>query len=615
MLSILGLCLGLSPAAQALEPMRLSVDVTDLEHRVFQVEASWPVQAGPLTLYYPQWLPGNHAPYGPVSELAGLRFFANGKALPWVRDTQNMFAFKLDVPPGVSRLEGRYQFLSPLAGTHGRVVLTPEILGLQWNTVVLYPAGAASDEIPVQANLKLPSEWQFGSALEVAGEDGATIRFKPTSLTNLVDSPVFAGKYVKKVALNADGSTPVTLNLFADQPDSLAIEPVQVEAHKELVRQAYKLFGPAHYQHYDFLVAMSNWFGRIGLEHTQSTEIGTRADLLTKWKTTAAQRTVIPHEFVHAWNGKFRRPQDLATPDFNVPMQNSLLWLYEGQTTYWTTVLATRAGFLSPQQARESLAQSIASLQQLPGRSWRSLRDTTNDPIIARRHETEWDDWQRSLDYYHEGALLWFDVDTRLRALTQEKISLDQFARAFFDVPGNGGKPVTYTFADVVNTLNALAPYDWAGFLNTRLDSHGPQAPDGGLRNSGWKLVFTDKANEFAESRSAERQSGDFHFSLGFMVGKNDQLSSVSWDSPAFKAGMSVGSTLVAVNGLTYKAENLKRVVTQAKTDPQAIEFLIKNNDHYRTVRIDYHGGLRYPHLEAVNGATDRLGAILTPLK
>lgn len=607
--------LGAGLAAHAAEPIRLAVDATDLDRRIFQVEASYPVHAGPLTLYYPQWIPGNHAPTGPIGDLAGIQFFANGKVVPWLRDPVNMFAFKLDVPRGVSKLEARYQYLSPIVGSAAnRAVQTAELLGLQWHAVVLYPAGAASDDISVQASLTLPGNWQYGTALEVENSSGAQVNFKPTSLTNLVDSPVFAGKHVKKLELDPGSAIPVTLNLFADQPESLVIDAGQIAVHRQLVQQAYRLFGPPHYRHYDFLVAMSSYFGSIGLEHAQSTEIGVRPELLSKWKTSPAQRTVIPHEFAHAWNGKFRRPQDLLTAHYNMPMQNSLLWLYEGQTSYWTVVLAARSGFLSPEQAREDLAVTLAHAAQRPGRAWRSLRDTTNEPVMAYRRNHNWGDWQRSADYYPEGALLWLDVDAKLRELTQEKVSLDQFARRFFGIPGSAMKPVGYVFADVVKTLNALAPFDWATYLNTRLDSHGPQLPESGVSNIGWKLVFSDKPNEFAESGPPERKDGDFYFSLGFMIGKNDQISVVAWDSPGFKAGLSVGGTLVAVNGLAYKAENLKRVLTQAKTDKEAIELLIKTDDRYRSVRIDYHEGMRYPHLEPVAGTPDRLSRILTPL-
>lgn len=609
-----GLAIGL--AAHAAEPIRLAVDATDLERHLFQVEASYPVHAGPLTLYYPQWIPGNHAPTGPIGDLAGIQFYANGKLVPWLRDPVNMFAFKLEVPRGVSKLDARYQYLSPVVGSAAnRVVQTADMLGLQWHTVVLYPAGAASDDITLQASLILPASWQYGTALEVENASGAQVRFKPTSLTNLIDSPVFAGKHVKKVELDPGSTIPVTLNLFADQPDSLVMDAGQIAVHRQLVQQAYQLFGPPHYRHYDFLVAMSSYFGGIGLEHAQSTEIGVRPELLSKWKTTPAQRTVIPHEFAHAWNGKFRRPQDLLTSHYNMPMQNSLLWLYEGQTSYWTVVLAARAGFLSPEQARDDLAVTMAHVAQRPGRAWRSLRDTTNEPVMAYRRNHSWGDWQRSADYYPEGALLWLEVDAKLRELTLEKVSLDQFARQFFGLPGSAMKPVGYTFADVVKALNALAPFDWATYLNTRLDSHGPQLPENGLSSIGWKLVFTDKPNELAESGPPERKEGDFYFSLGFMVGKNDQFSIVAWDSPGFKAGLSVGSTLVAVNGQAYKAENLKRVLAQAQTDKEAIELLVKTDDRYRTVRIDYHEGLRYPHLEALTGAPDRLSRILTPLK
>ncbi len=615
---LLTMMVNAAAAAAAAEPIQLVIDATDTNHHVFKVQAAFPVRPGPLTLYYPQWIPGNHSPTGPITQLAGLQFSANGKNLPWLRDPLNAYAFKLDVPRGVSQLEARYQFLSPLGlpgGSNGRVVFTQDMLGLQWHTVVLYPAGVKSDDQIVQASISLPPDWDFASALDVAQRQGNQVQFKSTSLTQLLDSPIFAGKYSKKVALDPDAKIPVTLNLFADNPDSLALEPEQLAVHKALVKQAYQVFGPPHYQHYDFLVAMSNYFSHIGLEHSQSTEIGVGPELLTGWKTHASMRTVIPHEFVHAWNGKFRRPFDLATPHYNVPMQNTMLWVYEGQTTYWTVVMAARAGFLSQEQAREDWALTVAAMNHRAGRVWRNLRDTANEAIINYRRGADWRDWARSADYYPEGAMLWLDVDTKLRELSAEKKSLDQFAQAFFSVPGSFSQPVTYTFADVVKTLNTLAPFDWASFINTRLDSNGPETPDAGLLRSGWKLVFTEKPNDYGESASGERKEGDFYYSLGFNVGKNDQLSRIAWGSPAFEAGLSPNTTLIAVNGRSYKFDLLKRAVQAAKGKKDVIELLVKTQDHYRTVKLDYHDGLRYPHLEAIPGVPDRLSTIHTPLK
>ncbi|MEN9868611.1 MAG: hypothetical protein RL748_4201, partial [Pseudomonadota bacterium] len=554
---------------------------------------------------------------GPIGELAGLQFSANGKALPWLRDPTNMYAFKLDIPKGVSRLDARYQFLSPLGipgGSGGRVVFTQDMLGLQWNTVALYPAGMKSDDVTVQANLNLPPEWDLASALQVAQREGNLVRFKSSNLTQLLDSPVYAGKYSKKVQLDNRNNIPVTLNLFADHPESLALEPEQLAAHRQLVQQAYSVFGAPHYQHYDFLVAMSNYFSQIGLEHGQSTEIGVRPELLTSWKTTASMRTVIPHEYVHAWNGKFRRPLDLLTPHYNVPMQNSLLWLYEGQTTYWTVVLSARANFLTQEQARENWALMAALLSQRAGRAWRNLRDTTNEPIYNHRRGGDWRDWQRSADYYPEGALLWLDVDSKIRELTGDKKSLDQFAQSFFSVPGSHMQPVPYTFADIVKALNNVVAHDWAGFLNTRLDSNQTGHLLDGFERSGWKLVYTDKPNDFAEPPAGERRDGDFRFSLGFTVGKNDQINNVVWGGPAFQAGIAGNTTLVAVNGRSYKFDLLKRAVVAAKTSTDPIELLLRTEDRYHTVKLDYHGGLRYPHLEAISGVPDRLTTLMKPL-
>ncbi|WP_317201583.1 peptidase M61 [Janthinobacterium sp.] len=609
--------LSLAGAAEAVYPgtIVLNVDATNLAQQIFSVHASIPVKAGKLTLLYPQWVPGSHGPSGPLNQLAGLTLRGNGKALAWRRDPLNMFAFDIEVPPGVATLEADYQFLSPLDGKQGRVTMTPEMLGVQWHTLALYPSGYASRRIMVQPTLTLPRGWQYASALAPAGRRGDAVTFQALDLETLVDSPLFAGRHFKRIDLDPGAPAPVFLNVVADDAESLESTPEQIDAHRALVQQAYKLFQSRHYARYDFLLALSDEFGAIGREHQQSSENAVKPDYFSEWTKSESERTLLAHEFVHSWNGKFRRPADQDTADFNTPLQNSLLWVYEGQTQYWGQVLAARSGLIAPEHVRELFAATAAHFEQVRGRGWRALQDTTNDPIISARRALGWGNWQRSEDYYSEGLLIWLDVDTKLRELSADTRSLDDFARAFFGVEDGAVRASPYTFADVVKALDALAPHDWRAFLRARLDGNGPGAPLDGLARAGWKLVYTDTQSEFLKGAEARGPWTDFSYSLGFAVDKEGKLGKLLWQGPGFQAGLAGGSTLLAVNGRAYKPELLKAAVKAAKGGSQPIELLVKKSAQFRSVTLDYHGGLRYPRLERVEGGPDRLQAILQPLR
>jgi predicted metalloprotease with PDZ domain len=593
-------------------PIRLAVDATDVTRHIFRVKETIPVQGGALTLLYPKWLPGNHAPTGRIDALAGLVIEANGRRVEWVRDTVDVFAFHVEVPAGATALDLQFQFLSAGDGNEGRIVATPEMLNLQWNSVALYPAGHFVQRITVEPSLRLPDGWQFATALDIASADGVTTTFKPVSFETLVDSPVFAGRYVKRVDLDSSGPAPVRLNVFADRADLLEAKPEHLDAHRALVTQAYRLFNSHHYDHYDFLLALSDRLGGIGLEHHRSSENGTVPTFFTEWDKNPDTRELLPHEFTHSWNGKFRRPADLSTANYNVPMRNSLLWVYEGQTQYWGYVLAARSGLVTKEQALDQLAITAAVYQHRKGREWKALQDTTNDPIIASRRPIPWRSWQRSEDYYAEGELVWLDVDTLIRELSGGQKSLDDFARAFFGIDDGSWEPRTYTFDDVVATLNAVQPHDWVAFLRARLDRHDG-APFDGLARGGYTLTYSDTASDYFKKMEARRKIADFSYSLGFVVGRENKLGDVLWDGPAYRAGLTAGTQLVAVDGISYDKDRLQAIIKAAKTDNAAIELLVKNGDRYTTVWIDYHEGLRYPHLTREANVPARLDEILAP--
>ncbi len=595
--------------------IHLSVDATDLERHIFNVRETIPVRGGEsLVLLYPQWLPGNHAPTGRVDKIAGLMIYANGVRVTWVRDVVDVFAFHVDVPAGATTLEVNFQFTSPVGeANEGRVVMTPDMLNLQWNAVALYPAGYFARQITVEASVRLPEGWQFATALETATNNAGVTTFKPAPFDKLVDSPMFAGRFFSRLDLDPGGAVPVHLNVVADRADLLDVKPEQLEAHRAIVQQAYKLYGSHHYDHYEFLLALTDQMGGIGLEHHQSSENGVPPTYFTEWDKNADVRDLLPHEYTHSWNGKFRRPADLWTPNYNVPMRDSLLWVYEGQTQYWGFVLSARSGILTRQQTLDAIAATAALYDHRVGRDWKTLQDTTNDPIAAMRRPLPWRSWERSEDYYSEGELMWLDADTLIREKSGEQKSLDDFAHLFFGVSNGSFVAATYEFDDVVKALNTVQPYDWATFLRSRLDSHGPGAPLDGLARGGYKLVYTDTPSEFWKSAEARRKVTDLTYSLGLSIGAEARLGDVLWEGPAFKSGLTVGTQIIAVNGIAFDADGLKRAIKDAKQSSATIELLVKNGNRFRTVKIDYHDGLRYPHLEREGGTPARLDLILSP--
>ena len=596
--------------------IRLDVDATDIQRHIFNIRETIPVRGGQaITLLYPQWLPGNHSPSGRVDKIAGLSIRANGTRVEWVRDTVDVFAFHVAVPAGATSLDLEFEFVSAVGPNEGRVVMTPDMLNLQWIAMSLYPAGYFARQITVAASVRVPDGWQLATALETASTVGGQTVFKPVAFDTLCDSPVVAGRYFKRFDLDPGGAVPVHLDVVADRPELLDAKPDQIEAHRELVRQAYRLYGSHHYDHYDFLFSLSEHLGGIGLEHHQSSEDGTVPDYFTAWDRNADTRNLLPHEFTHSWNGKFRRPADLWTPNFNVPMRDSLLWVYEGQTQYWGYILEARAGLLTKQQALDAFAATAAIYDHRIGREWRTLQDTTNDPIAAMRRALPWLSWERSEDYYSEGQLLWLDADTLIRERSGESRSLDDFARAFFGEKDGSYVPFTYTFEDVVEALNDVQPYDWAKFLRDRLDGHGPGAPLNGIRRGGYKLVYTDTPTDYFKGSEARRKVTDLTYSLGVVIGTEGRLRDVLWQGAAYESGLTVGAQLIAVDGTAFDPDRLKNAIKNAQNGGPPIELLVKSEDRYRTVSIDYHGGLRYPRLERDTNVPARLDQILTPKK
>ncbi|HEX3681920.1 MAG TPA: hypothetical protein VHU83_05205 [Bryobacteraceae bacterium] len=598
----------------------LKVDISDVHRRLVNAQETIPVEAGELTLLYPQWIPGNHSPSGPISKLAGLEITAEDKRIEWVRDRVNVYAFHVAVPSGVKTLDVKFQYLPPLRKAEGRISFSSKIVDLAWNTVVLYPAGYFSRRIYFSPSIELPQAWQFASALEVRSREGNLVQFKDTALNTLVDSPLYAGVNFKRLDLSTGPDNPVFLDVFSDSPSNLAITPEELQQHKNLVREAQKLYASHHYSHYDFLFLLSDVVGGVGLEHHQSSEDGTRANYFTDWASGVAGRDLLAHEYTHSWNGKFRRPADLWTPNFNVPMRDDLLWVYEGMTQYFGFVLTARSGLRTAEQTRDLIARVAAGFDASPGRTWRPLIDTTNQPIISQRSPVTWVSWERPEDYYQEGMLIWLDADTKIRELSGGNKSLDDFAKLFFGIDNGSYITQTYSLDDVIRGLNAVQPYDWATFLKTRVYELAPHTPEDGISRGGYRLAYSDTPPEWMKHEERLGQGRpdmaiSFATSIGISVEANGTLANVWWDSPAFKAGVTPDMQITAVNGTAFKMDVLRTAITEAEKSQSPLKLLVKRGEEFQTIDVDYHGGLRYPKLERADGTPDRLDAILAPSK
>ena len=592
----------------------LLVDLTNITDRVVNVHETIPVKGREITLLYPEWIPGTHSPSNPLANMAGLVVSADGKRVAWVRDRVNVYAFHIDVPQDVTTLEVNFQYLAPLRPKDGRI--SSNFANLSWNNALLYPAGYFSRRIEFSPALRLPQAWKFATALEVKSQNGNLVQFQQTALNTLVDSPVYAGVNYKRVDLSTGADNQVYLDVFADTAADLAITPEELQYHRNLVKEAEKLFNSHHYGHYDFLFSLSDTVSGKGLEHHQSSEDGTRANYFTDWAAGVGGRALLAHEYTHSWNGKFRRPADLWTPNFNVPMQDDLLWVYEGLTDYYGNVLTARSGLRTSEQARDVIAQTAANFEISPGRTWRPLEDTTNQPIISSHGAAPeiWPSWQRSYDYYPEADLIWFEADTKIREMSGGKKSLDDFAKLFFGMDNGSYITKTYTFDDVVTALNTVQPYDWTGFLRTHIYDLAPQTPENGITNGGYRMVYNDDEPEWLKHQDSSRATS-FATSLGFSVTADGNLGAVWWDSLAFKAGITPDMQLQAVNDQKFSVATLREAILSSEKSKEPIKLLLKREDQFVTVTLDYHGGLRHPHLERVAATPDRLDAIFAPSK
>ena len=601
----------LSAGAATPPTVTIFVDASSAPRKIFHAKLKIPASAGDLTLYYPKWIPGEHAPDGPVVDLAGLKFSAGGNSLKWRRDLLDGYTLHVEVPAGVNEIDAELDFLSPATfegGFSAGSSATDKMAVISWNQVLLYPKGWKSDDISYTASLKLPEGWKFGTPLPITNQSGNEIQFSTVSLTTLVDSPVITGEFLKVVKLADDPLT--EMDIAADSAAALDAPQEVWDHYKNLVVQTNKLFGAHHYRDYHFLLSLSDHVAHFGLEHHESDDSRINERGLVDETTRKMEADLLPHEYVHSWNGKYRRPAGLATPDYQQPMQDDLLWVYEGLTNYLGTVLTARSGLHTADQERDDLALTAAALDHTPGRTWRNLQDTADAAPQLYFSPEAWHSWRRGTDFYNEDTLTWLWVDVIIRQQTKNKKNIDDFCHLFHGAPSSSPMVKPYTFDDVVNALNQVVAYDWRGFWTERLTNHGPGAPLGGIEGSGWKVVYDDTQSEMERGGESTFHFVDAAYSLGIYLREDATITDTIEGMPAALAGIGPGMKLMAVNGRKYSPDVLHDALKAGKGGSPPLELLIENTDYYKTYKLDYHGGERYPHLVRDESKPDLLTEI-----
>jgi predicted metalloprotease with PDZ domain len=610
-------------AVASAQNMTIEADLTDAPRGLIRSTMTMPVKPGPLTLVYPQWIPGDHSPTGPISEIAGLKFSANGKTIPWRRDLTDMYAVHLEIPAGVTKLDAQLEYLASTGGSGSEdPTTTSQLAVLNWNLIALFPQGSDAAKIIVDPTIKLPNGWQYGCSMEPtdAGRSTDTIAFKPVSLEMLIDQPVIAGQHLKHLALGENTSPQHVIDVVADSDAALAVGADRLKAYQRIPAEFAALFGARHYERYHFLLALSDQLGLSGLEHHQSSDNRGPERSLIDDDVFANFAALLTHEYFHSWNGKHRRPANMLSPDYQKPMGGDLLWVYEGLTEYYGDVMAARVGLWTPEDYRENLAAISATLRAKQGRTWRPLQDTADMASKLYGTGRNWQMRRRGVDFYDEGELLWLDADTLIRLKTDGKKSLDDFCRAFHGAGSgkeslNGSKPTVapYTADDVYAELNKVYPHDWKAFFTKRLTSLDPEPPLGGITQGGWKLVYTSKPNKLIDAYCKSNKKIDLRFSLGLMIDSEEhEIVDVVPDSPADKVGLGPGMKIIAVNGRKFDDDLLKDAVA-ATPKTKGIELLVENATYYSTKRLEYDGGPRSPHLERIESSRDILDKIIAP--
>jgi predicted metalloprotease with PDZ domain len=599
-------------------PIQITADLSDAPRKLYHAEVDIPVQPGPVSLTTPKWIPGNHRPTGPVDEITGVVFTANGKVLPWRRDDEDLYQFHVTIPAGVTTLHAHLDCIVTAR-------ISQKLAVLEWEKLLLYPANTPVKEISIQPSVKVPEGWGIGTALTPTdGYDpqhpkGGLTHFAATTVEQLEDSPVITGQYFHEFPLAPEVTPKHYIDVVADFPEDSQLRPALLVELSNLVRETGAAYNSRHYNVYHLLLTLSDVAGGEGLEHGQSSDNGVGEKGFSDAAHQLAESDLLSHEFTHSWNGKYRRPFNLYQTDFSKMQEGSLLWVYEGMTQYMGNVLAARSGLKSQEQYRDLLAASAANLDAKPGREWRSTEDTAIAASILRGGNPAWANWKRGQDYYQEGELFWLDADTTIRKLTDNKKSLTDFLHIFLAKGGNTGPLIIpYNRDELIADLNQVVKYDWATFMHDRIDAINPRADLAGIEQGGYKLVYTDKPTRSSRTIAASggRRGGgiDVWYSAGIRAMADGTISDVRWNGPADKAKVFPGQKIIAVNGNIFSGDALRTAIKDAKGKTEPIHLILQGDTFVTTADIDYHDGERFPSLVRVDATPDYLDDITKPL-
>lgn len=612
----LALLLLIACQLQAQSPLSLSVDLRDAPRKLLHATEILPVHEGPLTLAFPEWIRNEHEP-APLSQQVGLFIkdrYANGvvgQPISWNRDPLDPYLYHLAIPNGVHSIVVRFDFITSDKNGDARASSDANLAVLDWNTVVLYPYSGPDTRVSnliVRPSVILPSGWHTATSLKrvatAVEPSSSVVNFQPVSLEQLVDSPMISGRYFREIALAPDVSPRHYLDIVADHPEDLEVPQARIDELVQGIRQAGLLFRSHHYDEYRFLMTLSDNISGAAIDHLQSLDNRRPAKFFynEKWQKIAASYTI--HDFLHSWNGKYRRPEGLATPNFQTPPITSGMWVYEGLTDYLTNVMTARAGIWTKEEYLDALASKAAHYDRRPGIQWRDLDDvdTMAYPLWGTE-DSSYDNWRlNGFDFYSEGTLIWLDVDVTIRNKSNGKKSLNDFVALFHGLGGDTGpKVVPYSFDDIVDCLNQVVPNDWGGFLSERLHALS-KAPLQGIAGAGYRLVYKEGADE------------NFQYSLAMNIKADGVISDVLMDGIAYQAGFGPGMKILAVNNQPFARTTLQQAIDAAKTTTTPIDFKVDNTGVIADLRLDYHGGQRHPVLERVPNTPDRIAEILQPM-
>jgi predicted metalloprotease with PDZ domain len=620
--------MGIAPGLRA-EADRLpevDIDATEMSRRLLMatwhipLEESLSSEGGVLRLWYPKWVQGAHAPGGPVQNVAGIEIENGSKtSLAWRRTPGEVHQIQVTIPPETPEIEIRLRYICNQSSpnSHGLDSFGSESLGvISPNTVTLYPDGIRLDAWRVKVKLKLPDGWKFATSLlpvETGADASGATQFCPVTLEELIDSPILAGRHVSTYDLvEANVSAPPhRLHVFSEVETATRIHDEVLARLRRVVTQASGMFGSHPFPAFDVLVATTNVLARNGLEHRKSSlnviPLGCldHPEHLKDW-----DRMLIPHEYVHTWCGKYRRPQGMITPDAHTPYDTELLWVYEGLTQYLGELLEVRSGLATADQYRWMILQRLrwARLQQ--GRQWRPLSDTAAASHLLRAGSPAWGHLRRDQDYYHEGALLWLEADVFIRQATNGKRSLDDFCQAFFSSTDPNARSLGYEREDVINALHNVAPRDWDGWVRRHIEQPSARGPLSVAADLGYLVQFANRSPEGPQDARIDYL--DARDSLGASFRADGTIESVLLETPADRAGLAPEMRVVGVGDFLWSRERFQEALESTPVVGE-LRLLVAANDRLVSRKIEYDGGPRYFTLIRDEKKPDVLARILEP--